>query len=765
MDCRLNPDEWADPWWRLCNLYRAISDDGKEFKFYPNDNQERLYRNLWFLNLILKARQQGFCVEPSTLVLTADLRWVRADSLTAGDELVGVDEHPPGGRGKARRMRAAIVQGVATVRRQAFTIRFDDGRSVVCTDRHPWLSRKAATDAKWRSLSGKGNAVTGRLKIGTEVRWICKPWDAGGFEDGWMGGMLDGEGSIAKTNASAGVGISQVDGPVWRRMVQYAEARGYHACTEADDGERKTKFGGRPVYCLNFGRLDEMLRLIGQTRPTRFLQNRFWENRELPGKKSGVGWSRIVAIEDAGERELVDLQTSTGTYIAEGFVSHNTTFIDLILLDQALFNANKTCGIIADTRENAGKIFRNKVRFPYDKLPLGLRIARETVSETSTELVFDNGSNLSVGTSMRGGTLQYLHISEYGKISAKFPDKAKEIKTGAFNAVAPGQFIFIESTAEGKGGEFYEQTKAARAADAQVRAGTAKLTPLDFRFHFFAWWEKPANTLDPTDVRIGQAYLDYFEKLDKEHGIKLTAGQKAWYVKKHAVMGDDMKKEHPSTPDEAFEVAIDGAYYAAEMLAMRKEGRICKVPWVPNIPVNTFWDIGSNDVTFVWFHQRVGLWDRYIRTHSKAHTGFAYWAKYLQDTQYVFGTHYLPHDAEQHRQTTEEFAETSEEMLNKLGVRPTVIVPRVLDIVDGIRLTRPTFATAMMDETGCEEGIAALDNYQHEWDEKLGDWKSKPLHNWASNGADAYRQRAQGYIESTLRRSTRGARKTSWRTA
>ena len=60
LDCRLNPDEWADPWWRLCNLYRAVSDDGHDFKFYPNDNQERLYRNLWFLNLILKARQQGF---------------------------------------------------------------------------------------------------------------------------------------------------------------------------------------------------------------------------------------------------------------------------------------------------------------------------------------------------------------------------------------------------------------------------------------------------------------------------------------------------------------------------------------------------------------------------------------------------------------------------------------------------------------------------------------------------------------------------------
>ena len=69
------------------------------------------------------------------------------------------------------------------------------------------------------------------------------------------------------------------------------------------------------------------------------------------------------------------------------------------------------------------------------------------LSSDTAELVFDNGSNVSVGTSMRGGTLQYLHISEYGKISAKYPDKAKEIKSGSFNAVKAGQFIFVESTA------------------------------------------------------------------------------------------------------------------------------------------------------------------------------------------------------------------------------------------------------------------------------------------------------------------------------
>ena len=65
MDSRLNRKEWADQWWRLCNLYWIINDDGERVKFYPNDAQERLYRNLWYLNLVLKARQQGF----STYVL------------------------------------------------------------------------------------------------------------------------------------------------------------------------------------------------------------------------------------------------------------------------------------------------------------------------------------------------------------------------------------------------------------------------------------------------------------------------------------------------------------------------------------------------------------------------------------------------------------------------------------------------------------------------------------------------------------------------
>ena len=72
--------------------------------------------------------------------------------------------------------------------------------------------------------------------------------------------------------------------------------------------------------------------------------------------------------------------------------------------------------------------------------------------------------------SLRSGTLQYLHVSEYGKICAKFPDKAREVRTGALNTVDKNGIVFIESTAEGQDGHFFELCQAARTP-AQHRRG------------------------------------------------------------------------------------------------------------------------------------------------------------------------------------------------------------------------------------------------------------------------------------------------------
>ncbi len=131
-----------------------------------------------------------------------------------------------------------------------------------------------------------------------------------------------------------------------------------------------------------------------------------------------------------------------------------STFICLLFLDRCLFNSNKSAGIIAHTMDDAQQLFR-KIKFAYDCLPEAIKKEITCDNDTAQMLKFSNGSSLRVGTSLRSSTFQYLHISEFGKICAKYPDKAEEIITGSLNTVAPGQYIFIESTAEGRDGYFY----------------------------------------------------------------------------------------------------------------------------------------------------------------------------------------------------------------------------------------------------------------------------------------------------------------------
>lgn len=766
----------ADPMWRICSgqLYKILvkskqpNDPGHVVPFRPNRAQRRLLRRLWHRNIILKARQLGFCVDPDTRVLTAGLEWARIGDVQPGDEVIGVDEFPPGGKGSARKMRTAVVQAKRVMQAERFRISFDDGRSVVCTANHPWLSRKTGTSATWRSLSGKGNAVTGRIDIGTHVRWVTKPWDAPSVEDGWFGGMLDGEGSMAlPSRAGASINVSQRPGPVWDRLECYASARGYHARTEADAAERESKHGTTPVPKLAFTRMDELFRLIGQTRPTRFIDTRWWEGRELPGKRNGdVGWSRVVSIEPLGVGEVVDMQTSTGTYIAEGFVSHNTTLVCIMWLDHALFNANQRCGIVAQDKDAAEAIFRDKVRLAYNNLPEQLREAMPLVKDSASELMFaHNGSAFRVGVSLRSGTYHRLHVSEFGKIGAKWPDKAKEVVTGTLPTVPLDGIAIIESTAEGQEGEFYKMTQQAMNT---ARSGR-ELNEKDFRFHFYPWWQEPGYRLKG-EVVITDKDREYFFQVEAKTGTTLDPEQRAWYVAtRDSEFGGDPEKmwqEYPSFPDEAFQVSTEGCYYAVQMAEARKSGRICRVPHVEGVPVNTFWDIGNSDGTAIWLHQRIGFDDRFIGFIEGWGESYAHFIKELQDTKYLWGTHYLPHDADHKRQQGRRVCSPKDE-LEEMGLGGDwVIVDRVDEVIHGIQKTRQCFGTYWFDQEKCADGIAHIQNYRKKWDKARGKWKvdDPSKIDGHSEAADALRQHAQGYQPPSTSRSDNGARR-NWRTS
>lgn len=441
-----------------------------------------------------------------------------------------------------------------------------------------------------------------------------------------------------------------------------------------------------------------------------------------------------------------------------------TTLVCILWLDHALFNENQRCGIIAQDREAAEAIFRDKVKLAYNHLPAEIRASRPLLRDSAAELLFSNNSSIRVATSMRSGTIHRLHVSEFGKICAKFPDKATEVITGSLPAVPLDGIAIIESTAEGKEGEFYKMTLRSQGmADARK-----VLSERDWRFHFFPWWQEPGYRMEPANVVITEKDHEYFGEIEAIMGCKIMPSQRAWYVAtRDADFSNDEEKmwqEYPSTPDEAFQVSTEGTYYAKQLTAARKQGRIGRVPYVEGIPVNTYWDIGSSDGTAIWLHQRVGAEERFIKFIEGWGEGYSYYVSQLQALGYVWGTHFLPHDAEHERQQGNRVASPLQELeALKLGGR-WEIVPRVDDVNHGIQATRKAFTSAYFDESGCKAGLAHVAAYRKQWNKSAGCWGTHPRHDEHSEASDALRQYGQSWTPPHANRGGK-RRNTNWRTA
>ena len=419
-----------------------------------------------------------------------------------------------------------------------------------------------------------------------------------------------------------------------------------------------------------------------------------------------------------------------------------STFVQLYMLDAELWNSNMAGGVIAQDRESAEDIFTNKVRFAYDRLPQAIQAHLAPKQDSVRKLTFRNGSSMTVGTSMRSGTLQMLHISEMGKIAAKFPDKAREIVTGSMETVPLDGIVWVESTAEGREGAFYDLVQRAR----NLQDSGRPLGPLDFRFHFFPWWEEPSYRDDPERAVIHPPLREYFDELEKKHGIKLTPEQKAWYAGKEATLGEDMKREHPSHPDEAFEQAIVGAYYASQFRNLRQQRRITSVPHSPELQVNTAWDLGMSDSTAIWLFQVHGREIRVIDYIEDSGEGIAHYAELLkkrsEEKKYRYGRHFAPHDINV-RELGSGISRL--EVALEHGIRFEV-VPRIERQADGIQAVRQVLPLCWFDEEKTTEGVKALEHYRKQWDERLGTYKSQPLHDWASHGSKAFETLARADV-------------------
>lgn len=426
--------------------------------------------------------------------------------------------------------------------------------------------------------------------------------------------------------------------------------------------------------------------------------------------------------------------------IVKGRQHGMTSLLCTVMLDACVFNPNINAGIIAHTLDDVKKIFRRKIKFPYEHLPEGIRGNIAPTNDTQNELILSNGSEIGVDTSMRSGTLNYLLISEFGKIAQLYPERAIEIKTGSFNTVHPGNFMFVESTGHGKGGEFYDLVKQAR----DMRSSGRPLSKLDFKYHFYPWWMNPLYKLDKAEsenVVFTRQITDYFAKVEKQMRITLSLGQRAWYVTKLRWNGDEMKREHPSTPDEPFEAVLKGAYFGSQMQEAREQGRITRVPFEKGLPVDTWWDLGMRDKMAIWFAQTIGREFRFIDYHEITDHTLEWHLKEVCNKRriekgYQYRTHIGPHDLTVRESTRETVHKTRWHFANSMGYH-FLICPQA-DQDDQIDAARNLLPICWFDEEHCSEGIIHLEQFRKVWNVNLGTYMNNWLHDEHSHGSSAF---------------------------
>jgi len=234
----------------------------------------------------------------------------------------------------------------------------------------------------------------------------------------------------------------------------------------------------------------------------------------------------------------------------------------------------------------------------------------------------------------------------------------------------------------------------------------------------------------------------------------------------HAISDQSIEDERAAgMPDDlirqeffcSFSAGVPGAFFAAALEAAEDDGRLCRVPLVPELPVHTAWDLGFADATAIWLAQAVGPEVRLVGYIENSGVGLEWFAKELDKLPCKFGEHFLPPDVAVRELGT---GLSRKAMLGKLGIKATVVP--AASIEDGIGAARNLIARCWFDTVRCERGLKALKNYRCEYDAKAATYRTAPVHDWSSHASDAFRYLAIGLgrHEAKDRRQRYGLRST-----
>ena len=377
-----------------------------------------------------------------------------------------------------------------------------------------------------------------------------------------------------------------------------------------------------------------------------------------------------------------------------------------------------------------------------------LKVERKSHNK-QRKLEFTNNSEMEIGSSFRGDTVTNLHISELGYIAFKDKAKSDEIISGTLLAASKNSKVIIESTAKGEN-KFADLYRKAEV-DKKRALGLEeyKLPALAYHPIFLSWLEDPTCN-EEINIEPNEALHNYEKELAKQ-GLTLTRTQKNFWLSQHELAGDDIFREFPATPQEAFFVSTEGAIFAKHYQEYAKRNIQLPSPhekynWMPSMPVYVSFDLGVDDIMFLIFMQVIQ--GKVIILKEKAFTDLGledlsfYLNQYNVENKYRpkgnEGYRYeqliFPHDGKQRKlaeQTT-----SPEDFMTDKGWDVVISPSRSTD--DNI-YTREYMSRIYIDENRCPDLHAAFMNYRREFDNTRGVFKEKPVHDDFSHPMDSLR--------------------------
>lgn len=417
-----------------------------------------------------------------------------------------------------------------------------------------------------------------------------------------------------------------------------------------------------------------------------------------------------------------------------------TTFEAIDSLDDVLFNKNTECLLIAHNLDAGKAIFDKKIELGWKNIHESLRNLYKVDSNTAQTLKFEYGggsfSSIAVDTSGRSGTFNRVHVTEFADICKKYPTKAQEIIEGTIPAIPSDGRVDIESTSQGASGDFFDMfMEAYERGDPTI--------PVQFKAHFYNWQWDDGEIEKVTDEQIAEFLNSEDFKLFSEYQIKheLSDREITYYYHRWVSLRrnwNSLRREYPTTPEEAFEAIVEGTFYGEEIAHMERKGQIGIVPYDKALPVHTVWDLGVGENLVVGFYQRLpGQLRKIDYWQGVGSDGIPEAAKALQDKPYVYGKHFAPHDI---KATDVGTGKSRIETAKKLGITFSIVPDMSVD--NGINAATMALSHTWVDKESCGLWIKSMKNYVREWDDKRGMYKDTPFHNWASHGADEFRYAA-----------------------